>query len=328
MEQSRLSAAQLGITAAAIAGDTGSLYRMAAALLDEGVPFETVLFEALLLSERDVGLRWQAGDYLVSEEHAATASLETVISLLAGSFDQPREGSQIVVATTQGDHHSLPARAVAAHLLFLGYRTTFLGANVLASDLRDYLESEPPDAVVLSCAMTVHLLGARDAVRECHAVDVPVLVGGKAFGAEGIWARDVGADGWVLEAKDVAARLQSWTPDPRRAEAGAKNPDEILERVIDQRSAVLADAEGRLDHSLSQPKGTRWREELLMTQRAVEASLLVEDVTLLSEFLQWQAQTLDAHGLTGHTEAVASLSQALQALVPEVGNWIGRALDG
>jgi methanogenic corrinoid protein MtbC1 len=326
MENPQLSAAQLGITSAAIAGDTGSLYRIAAALLDEGVPFETVLFEALLLAEHDVGVRWQAGDYLVSEEHAATASLETVISLLAGSLDQPREGLQVVVATAQGDNHSLPARAVAAHLLFLGYRTTFLGANVLASDLRDFLESDPPDAVVLSCAMTVHLLGARDAVRECHAIDVPVLVGGKAFGAEGMWAPDVGADAWVLEAKDVGGLLESWAPDPRRAEAKAKNPDETLRRVIDQRNAVLADAESRLRHSVGEANGARWREELFMTLKAAEASMLVEDTSLLSEFLEWQALTLDAHGLTGHTEAVASLSQGLQAVVPEVGDWIDQAL--
>jgi methanogenic corrinoid protein MtbC1 len=106
MEQSRLSEIQLGITAAAIAGDSGSVYRIVANLLDMGTPFETVLFDILLRSERDVGLRWQAGDYLVAEEHAATATLETVIALLTGSLDQPANGSVVVVATAPGDSHS------------------------------------------------------------------------------------------------------------------------------------------------------------------------------------------------------------------------------
>lgn len=326
MEQSRLSEVQLGITAAAIAGDSASLYRLVAALLDDGVPFETVLFDILLRSERDVGLRWQAGDYLVSEEHAATASLETVIALLAGSFDQPRDATSVVVAAAQGDAHSLPARAVAAHLLFLGYRTTFLGADILALDLGEYLESEPPDAVVLSCAMTNHLLGARAAVKASHAVAVPVLVGGRAFGENGIWAAAVGADAWVATPREVAARLETWSPDPVAAEAGAKNPGSLLEHAIDQHNAVLAEAERRLADSLGQPVSARLRNELAIALEATEASMLVEDPTLLSHFLEWQRQTLSAHGLANHTSPVESLVGALDTVSPEAADWVSHAV--
>ncbi|MET0565539.1 MAG: cobalamin-dependent protein [Acidimicrobiia bacterium] len=325
MEQSRLSEVQLGITAAAIAGDHASLYRLVAELLDDGVPFETVLFDVLLRSERDVGLRWQAGDYLVSEEHAATASLETVIALLAGSFDRPQDGTFVVVAAAQGDTHSLPARAVAAHLLFLGYRTTFLGADILASDLGEYLESEPPDAVVLSCAMSNHLLGARASVKASHDVAVPVLVGGRAFGENGLWAPGVGADAWVAEPRDVATHLETWSPDPVAAEAGAKNPGGLLEGVIDQHNAVLAEAERRLADSIGEPVSARLRNELAIALEATEASMLVEDATLLSHFLEWQRQTLDAHGLANHTSPVEPLVGALETISPEAAAWVDQA---
>jgi methanogenic corrinoid protein MtbC1 len=325
MEQHPHSEVQLAIAASALAGDSGSLYRLAAGLLDQGVPFESVLFDVLLQSQRDVGERWQIGDYLVAEEHAATASLETVISLLAGSFEQPQDGVPVVVATAQGDTHSLPARAVAAHLLFLGYRTTYLGADVLASDLREYLESDPPQAVVLSCAMTGHLFGARYAVQESHAVGVPVIVGGEAFGANGVWAANIGADAWVRQPRDVATHLETWDPDPGRAEARAKNPDHLLERVIDTSSAVLADAESRLARSLGRPVGARWRTELNLAFWAAAASMLVEDTSLLSEFLNWQARTLHSHGLEGHAQAVESLGAALGDVVPEAGIWVERA---
>jgi methanogenic corrinoid protein MtbC1 len=322
MEQSRLSEVQLGITAAAIAGDPASLYRLVADLLDDGVPFETVLFDVLLRSERDVGLRWQAGDYLVSEEHAATASLETVIALLAGSFDQPQDGTSVVVAAAQGDTHSLPARAVAAHLLFLGYRTTFLGADVLAPDLREYLGSESHDAVVLSCAMSNHLLGARAAVKESHAVAVPVLVGGRAFGEQGIWAAAVGADAWAATPREVARQLETWSPDPVRAEAGAKNPGRLLELVIDQHNSVLAAAESRLANSLGRPLSARMRNELAIALDATEASMLVDDPILLSQFLDWQRQTLDAHGLEHHTSLIESLIGAVDTISPEAAGWV------
>ena len=325
MEHSRLSELQLAITAAAIAGDPASLYRLVAVLLDDGVPFETVLFDVLLRTEQDIGLRWQAGDYLVSEEHAATASLETVIALLAGSFDQPQGGTSVVVAAAQGDTHSLPARAVAAHLLFLGYRTTFLGADVLAPDLREYLESEPPDAVVLSCAMSNHLLGARAAVRESHAVSVPVLVGGRAFGEHGIWAAAVGADAWVATPREVADQLQTWSPDPLGAEVGAKNPGGSLEHLINQHSAVLAGAESRLAYSLGGPVSARMRDELAMALRSIEASMLVEDPTLLIQFLAWQRQTLASHGLEHHA-IIQSLVGAVDTISPGTADWIRRVV--
>ncbi|MGB7859386.1 MAG: cobalamin-dependent protein, partial [Acidimicrobiia bacterium] len=188
---------EMALTSAALAGDAGGLYRIASNLMDEGVPFDSVLFDYLLATERELGKRWEQADYLITEEHAATAAIETVIALLAGMLDQPREGSSVAVVTAEGDDHSLPARAVAAELLFLGYRTTFLGANVPGVDFQEYLEIDRPDVIVLSAAMTGHLPGAHSVINAAHAVGVPVVVGGAAFGRDGIWADAVGADAWV-----------------------------------------------------------------------------------------------------------------------------------
>ncbi len=112
------ASARLGITAAALSGDSGGLYNIVARLMDEGVPLGSLLFDVLLPTERDVGSRWQSGDYLVSEEHTATATLETVVALLAGSLDQPEDGLHVVIASAEGDAHSLAGRAVVAYLLF------------------------------------------------------------------------------------------------------------------------------------------------------------------------------------------------------------------
>ena len=160
LDQPDMSSARLAVTAAALAGDSGGLYNLVSKVLGDGVPFDRVLFDLLIPAEKDLGTRWQQGDYLVAEEHAATATIETVISLLAGSFDQPDDAATIVIATAQGDDHSLPARAISAHLLFLGYRTIFLGANVLASDLVEFLDGEEVSALILGCAMTSQLPGA------------------------------------------------------------------------------------------------------------------------------------------------------------------------
>lgn len=319
MNPSHLHEIQLGITAAALSGDSGLLYRLTADLLDGGVPLDAVLFDVLLGSEAGVGLRWQSGDYLVSEEHAATAALETVISLLAGSFDQPEDGPSVVIAAVESDSHSLPARAVAAHLLSAGYRTVFLGANVLASDLRDFLEPEPPTAVVLSCAMSTQLLGARAAIRESHASGVPVLVGGKGFGTGGVWAAAVGADAWVASARDTLSTLHEWDPDPSSSEASACDPGETVELVLSRRHSVLATAEEWL--TLSEVSLTpRVRNETELALDAVAAAALVDNRALLDEFLAWQQRTLAGHGIDAPVaEAVAI---GLAPFVPKLASWI------
>jgi methanogenic corrinoid protein MtbC1 len=276
----------------------------------EGMPFDVVLFDVLAPVQRDVGSRWQAGDYLVAEEHAATATVETVVSLLVGAFDQPAEGTHVVVAAAEGDYHSLPARLVAAHLAFLGYRLTFLGANVLAADLREYLEFEQPEALVISCAMTGHLLGARATVRAGHSAGTPVIVGGRGFGPTGEWADSVGADAWAANPRQVADILGSWEPDPETAEARALDPSPELADLIGRREAVLAAAQNLLaDRSVQ--VDARIRDELAILHGAVEASLLVGDDKPVIDTLAWQETTLAAHQISLAAAVADALETAL-----------------
>ena len=283
---------ELALISSAISGDAGKLYRLAANLMEGGVPFDSVLFDYLIPAERSVGHRWAQGDYLIAEEHAVTASIETVISLLTGMFDQSDDAPLVVVATAEGDEHSLPARAAAAHLVYLGYRTTFLGASVPSDDLREFLEIEPPVALVVSVAMTTHLLGARAVVAAAHEVGVPVLVGGKAFGSQGQWSRAVGADAYVGSLRDVAGIVDTWARDgsPRIRRVGELSPG--LERLVGARSAILA----RAEESLEAP---RLRAEASLLFGAIEGALLTGDDQIVVEMLDWQDKTLRAYGLDG-----------------------------
>lgn len=319
--------ARLAITAAALSGDSGSLYHIVSGLLGEGVSFESVLFDLLIPTEREVGHRWQTGDYLVSEEHAATAAIETVISVLAGAFDRPEDGRRVVVATAEGDNHSLPGRAVNAHLLSLGYRTTFLGASVLSSDLREYLLAEQPDAVVLSCAMTTYLLGARHGIRESHDAGVPVLVGGGAFGPEGAWAEALGADAWVPSPRQVPETLETWQPDPSRAEAGARNASPDLLDLVSRRAAIIGRAQDEFEDRVEGQRDPRLAETLSLLLGAVEASLLVGEATVTAGQLRWQRATLSAHGWDVSEGLVDSMVLALTEVSPSAAAILSRAVE-
>jgi methanogenic corrinoid protein MtbC1 len=279
--------------------------------MDEGTPLETVLFDVLLEVEREVGHRWQRGDYLVAEEHAVTASIETVVSLLAGSLDQPPEGTHVVVATVEGDSHSLPARAVSANLVFNGFRTTFLGANVLSSDLQEYLMEESPDALILSSAMAPHLLGARAGIEASHAAGVPVLVGGRGFGEHGRWATVLGADAWAPTLREVIPILRTWEPDPTKAEATAVRRSPELLSLVDNRSAVVARAEEEWTARTPNLDRLAARVEIVTSVRALEASLLIGEPAPLVEVMSWQAQALPLHGIAEPSSLHDAIAAAL-----------------
>jgi methanogenic corrinoid protein MtbC1 len=317
---------RLATTAIAVSGDSGRLYNVVSGLLGEGVPFESVLFDVLTPVEGEIGFRWQHGDYLVSEEHAATATVETVVSLLAGSFDQPETGQRVVVAVAEGDNHSLPGRLVAAHLLYLGYRTVFLGANVLASDLEEFLADDPPDALVLSAAMTTHLIGARASVRAAHAVGVPVVVGGRAFGEEGEWAAAVGADKWVADPRQVPDVLDTWQPDPGTAEAGAVDPSPELVALMEARPAVIAGAVEAFTTEATAGPGARALTETALLLGAVEASMLVDDDRVIEDMLVWQEATAPVHDYDASAIATA-LRSALTEISLPAATALARAMD-
>lgn len=283
---------ELALISKAISGDAGGLYRIASGLMEKGVPFDSILFDYLLATERSVGQRWAQGDYLVAEEHAVTAAIETVISLLAGMFDQPADGQPVVVATAEGDNHSLPARAAAAHLLYLGFRTTFLGANVPGSGLGDFLDGDPPVALVLSVAMTTHLLGARSVVAPAHEAGVPVLVGGKAFGSDGRWAPAVGADAYVTTLRDVPEVIDGWVANGAPELAAMPTLAPGLAALVANRPAILARFE-----MAPGAEAVRLADEARLTLGSVEAGLLTGDDQVIADMLRWQREYLPAHGL-------------------------------
>lgn len=301
---------RLAILAAAAAGDAGAAYRVVADLLGLGVSFEEILFGVLAPLEAEVGQRWQQGDFGVCDEHVVTATLETVVALLAGSFDSAPDARRVVVACAEGDVHTLAARMIAAYLVFLGWRVYFLGPGQPADDLGAYLREYPPEALVLSCTLAAALPGARASIRAAHAAGVPVLAGGNGFGADGRRARALGADAWTADPEEVDALLRTWQPDPASAERGARNGGEDDQSLLRRRAAVLARAERDLVSSSAPLTAADVRAHLELLFDTLGASVLLDDAEVVAEFAAWQRARLAA--LSAGAVA-ADLRQGLQA---------------
>ncbi|GAA3310212.1 hypothetical protein GCM10020295_76700 [Streptomyces cinereospinus] len=191
--------------------------------LDAGADAEDVLLEVIAAVQRRVGLEWAANRFTVAQEHAATAIHDRIIAAMAHRgppADTPGTAGSVTVACVDGEWHALPARLLAEVLRHRGHRVDFLGAQVPTPHLIAHLHQTSPDAVALSSSIPARLPVAHTAISAVRAIDIPVLVGGAAFGADGRYARLLGADAWAPDARAAAGLLARGLPRPSPAARG------------------------------------------------------------------------------------------------------------
>jgi methanogenic corrinoid protein MtbC1 len=161
-----------------------------------------------------VGLEWAANRITVTQEHTATAINDRVIAALAhhpASLPAVTAG-RVTVACVDGEWHALPARLLAEVLRLRGWQVDFLGAQVPTPHLIAHLHHNGPDAVALSCSIPTRLPTAHAAITASQAVGATVLAGGAAFGPDGRYAYQLGADAWAPDARAAAERLGKGFP--------------------------------------------------------------------------------------------------------------------
>jgi methanogenic corrinoid protein MtbC1 len=293
-----LASARVALMAALRESDAALAYRLVLGLMDDGYPMPVLVDEVLAPIQWESGRRWEVGDVSIPEEHASTAAIETLVSMLAGAFGHADDADVVVVACAVGDPHTLPARMASALLAYEGYRALYLGTSVPADDLGEYLRSAGATALVVSCTRVHHLLGARACIAASHAAGVPVVVGGRAF-SEGRRWEHLGADAYAPRLSQLAEVLQTWTPDPVLAEGRAAPVPATAEALEADRArfveavsaAVVADV----------PAADPHRRALALTAGelvdAAAVALHLGDAALLAEQAGWLASRLGHAGL-------------------------------
>jgi hypothetical protein len=141
-------------------------------------------------------------------------------------------------------------------------------------------------------------------IEASRGAGIPVLAGGRGFGADGRWAYALGANGW---APDPAAALtliegDSWTsytdpPPPLR------HPDEAHVQVRDQRGLLVEQALKELTRRFppvldyDEEKHHRTVEDLGHILDFLATALYLDDVSLFTDFVEWLRQILAARGV-------------------------------
>ena len=156
-----------------------------------------------------IGELWHRDQISIAREHLATAVTDAVmVEIAAAAPRAPSTGVCVLVACVEGELHDLGARMVADLLELDGFAVRFLGADVPTESLLAIVEEERPRLLVLSATMLERLGQLREAtvrVRQAHASDLAICVGGQVVDQMSDLARAIGAD---LAARDTLETLE------------------------------------------------------------------------------------------------------------------------
>jgi methanogenic corrinoid protein MtbC1 len=266
-----------------------------------GVAPETLIVGLLAPAQLRVGELWEEGTWTVSHEHAATAIVDAAVDVLGHDAPAPTRGSLVMTCVEQ-EWHALPAKMFGEILRHRGWDVTLLGAATAADDLPEFLLEVNPDALVISCSISMNLLGAARIVGAAHAAQVPVLAGGRGI-PSAARAAALGADGWAGSVDAAHLMLSGWTEKRPQLEdtlpAGFEEAVRLDLATSDLVNQAVDGLAGRLPAAVpfSDQPPARTRSDLTYILRFLGAAVLTDDEAVFTEFLRWLQDMLARLGL-------------------------------
>ena len=181
--------------------------------LDAKLEPTVILNEGMIAAMREVGQRFEAGDYFVPEMLISARAMQGGMSLLKPYLLQSniQSSGKVIIGTVKGDLHDIGKNLVALMLEGAGFEIKDLGIDVPAEDFVAALQAEPADILALSALLTTTMPSMKQTIEAIQAAGlrdkVKIIVGGAPVTEE--YARQVGADGYSPDASRAVGLAES-----------------------------------------------------------------------------------------------------------------------
>jgi trimethylamine corrinoid protein len=190
---------------------------MAEEIAQAGIDAVEVIQNDLVPAVKEVGDRFERGEYFLTDMMLAAEALEAATEVLTHNLkeegkrafeDRIRKSKKVVIGVVKGDIHDIGKNMVALLLRANGYVVSDLGKDVSAKDFVDEAEKVGAHVIGLSALLTTTLPFQGDVINLLSERGVrgkyKAIVGGGPTTSE--WATSIGADGWAPDASN-AVRL-------------------------------------------------------------------------------------------------------------------------
>ncbi|MGE5073239.1 MAG: B12-binding domain-containing protein [Anaerolineae bacterium] len=198
---------------AIIAGEGPEVQKCVQAALDEKQDPTIVLNEGMIAAMREVGKRFEAGDFFVPEMLLSARAMQAGMAVLKPCLQQSnvKAVGKVVIGTVKGDLHDIGKNLVALMLEGGGFEIRDLGIDVAAEDFIAALQAEPADILALSALLTTTLPSMKQTIEAVQAAGfrdkVKIIVGGAPVTEE--YAKKIGADGYSPDASRAVTLAES-----------------------------------------------------------------------------------------------------------------------
>ena len=163
---------------------------------------------------RKVGELWEEGEFFLPELMRGAQIMQNCLDLLIPhlqSTSKKISRGTIVIATIEGDIHSIGKTIVATMLRAYGYEVYDLGADVPAEKIIEEAEKKKADIIGVSALLTTTMIGQKkiiDLLKEKNLVDkFKVILGGAPV--TNTWVEECNANGFADNAIEAVKLVKS-----------------------------------------------------------------------------------------------------------------------
>lgn len=194
-------------------GDVAVAQRSVQAALDAGLEPQDILGEGMIAAMREVGRRFEEGEYYVPEMLVAAHAMQEALLLLKPSLvaSSAKSTGAVVIGTVKGDLHDIGKNLVKLMLEGAGFEVKDLGVDVSPEKFVEAISQGSADIVALSALLTTtmpHMKTTIETIEQAGLRDkVKIIVGGAPLTQD--FADQIGADGFAANASAAPGLVQS-----------------------------------------------------------------------------------------------------------------------
>jgi len=199
---------------AIVAGDSQAIREAVKQALEAGEAPLPLINEVLNPALKDVGDRFDRGDYFLPELIMAAEAMQAAVDVLQPELEARKEQIQspgrVLMATVQGDIHDIGKNIVTALLRANGFTVLDLGKDVPAAEIMSKAEEFKADIIGLSALLSTTLPYCRDTLRLLEEKGLRqkyhVFIGGGAATPD--YAKRIGAEYGGAHAEAAVASMR------------------------------------------------------------------------------------------------------------------------
>jgi methanogenic corrinoid protein MtbC1 len=191
-------------------GERQTAERMVQDAINAGTTVSDIYVHVFQPALRRVGELWQMNKIGVADEHCFSAAVQMMMSRLHHHvFAAAKSGPRVLAVCAGGELHQIGMRMVADMFEMAGLPTDYLGADLPAESVVEFVTRNKPALIAISATLASHLPPLCQLIAALR--DAPgagarrIMVGGHPFNADPELWRRVGADGYAPDAESAVA---------------------------------------------------------------------------------------------------------------------------